>query len=144
VQSYCRPACPNPFENLAIVRLDRIHAAEDSAEARKANQALVDLLGEIAARKKVTPAQIALIWLLAQKPWVVPIPGATNPAISANRNQFGWPIFSLVLIFVSVSVGCDDARTMASLIVSALIGEPALGNVSSGMLGHVSSQDRGL
>jgi aryl-alcohol dehydrogenase-like predicted oxidoreductase len=47
-------------------------------EARKANQALVDLLGEIAQRKKATPAQIALAWLLAQKPWVVPIPGTTK------------------------------------------------------------------
>ena len=44
-------------------------------EARKANQALVDLLGEIAAQKQATPAQIALAWLLAQKPWIVPIPG---------------------------------------------------------------------
>ena len=44
-------------------------------EARKANQALVDLLGEIAGRKKATPAQIALAWLLAQKLWIVPIPG---------------------------------------------------------------------
>src|ERR671924_303754 len=44
-------------------------------EARKANQALVDLLGQIAARKQATPAQIALAWLLAQKPWIVPIPG---------------------------------------------------------------------
>ncbi|WP_224369433.1 aldo/keto reductase [Hyalangium versicolor] len=47
-------------------------------EARKANQALVDLLGEIAARKKVTRAQLALAWLLAQKPWIVPIPGTTR------------------------------------------------------------------
>ena len=44
-------------------------------EARKANFAVVDLLGKIAARKKATPAQIALAWLLAQKPWIVPIPG---------------------------------------------------------------------
>src|SRR5437660_1282364 len=44
-------------------------------EARKANQALVDLLGSIAQRKNATPAQIALAWLLAQKPWIVPIPG---------------------------------------------------------------------
>jgi len=44
-------------------------------EARKANQALVDLLGTIARRKNATPAQIALAWLLAQKPWIVPIPG---------------------------------------------------------------------
>ena len=47
-------------------------------EARKANQALVDLLGRIGARKTATPAQIALAWLLAQKPWIVPIPGTTK------------------------------------------------------------------
>jgi aryl-alcohol dehydrogenase-like predicted oxidoreductase len=47
-------------------------------EARKANQALVDLLGKVAERKKATPAQIALAWLLAQKPWIVPIPGTTK------------------------------------------------------------------
>ena len=47
-------------------------------EARKANQVLVDLLGKIADRKKATPAQIALAWLLAQKPWIVPIPGTTK------------------------------------------------------------------
>ena len=47
-------------------------------EARKANQALVDLLGRIAAQKKATPAQIALAWLLARKPWIVPIPGTTK------------------------------------------------------------------
>ena len=49
-------------------------------EARKANQTVVDLLGEIAQRKKATPAQIALAWLLAQKPWIVPIPGTTKLA----------------------------------------------------------------
>jgi aryl-alcohol dehydrogenase-like predicted oxidoreductase len=49
-----------------------------SPEARKANQAVVDLLGEIAARKKATPAQVALAWLLAQKPWIVTIPGTTK------------------------------------------------------------------
>jgi len=47
-------------------------------EARKANQALVDLLGEIATRKKATSAQIALAWLLGQKPWIAPIPGTTK------------------------------------------------------------------
>jgi aryl-alcohol dehydrogenase-like predicted oxidoreductase len=47
-------------------------------EALKANQALIDLLGRIAERKKATPAQIALAWLLAQKPWIVPIPGTTK------------------------------------------------------------------
>jgi aryl-alcohol dehydrogenase-like predicted oxidoreductase len=49
-----------------------------SPEARKANQALVDLLGRIAAGKQATPAQIALAWLLAQQPWIVPIPGTTK------------------------------------------------------------------
>ena len=47
-------------------------------EARKANQALVDLLRQIAERKHATPAQIALAWLMAQKPWIVPIPGTTK------------------------------------------------------------------
>jgi aryl-alcohol dehydrogenase-like predicted oxidoreductase len=47
-------------------------------EARKANQAVVDLLNTIAARLKATPAQVALAWLLAQKPWIVPIPGTTK------------------------------------------------------------------
>ncbi len=49
-----------------------------SPEARKANQALVDLLGRIAGERQATPAQIALAWLLAQKPWIVPIPGTTR------------------------------------------------------------------
>jgi aryl-alcohol dehydrogenase-like predicted oxidoreductase len=49
-------------------------------EARHANQALVDLLGNIAKRKQATPARIALAWLLAQKPWIVPIPGTTKLA----------------------------------------------------------------
>jgi aryl-alcohol dehydrogenase-like predicted oxidoreductase len=47
-------------------------------EALKANQALIDLLGSIGARRKATPAQIALAWLLAQRPWIVPIPGTTK------------------------------------------------------------------
>jgi aryl-alcohol dehydrogenase-like predicted oxidoreductase len=47
-------------------------------EALKANQALINLLGSIAEQKKATPAQIALAWLLAQKPWIVPIPGTTK------------------------------------------------------------------
>jgi aryl-alcohol dehydrogenase-like predicted oxidoreductase len=47
-------------------------------DARKANQALIDQLGQIAAPKNATPAQIALAWLLAQKPWIVPIPGTTK------------------------------------------------------------------
>jgi aryl-alcohol dehydrogenase-like predicted oxidoreductase len=49
-----------------------------SAGARRANQALVDRIGQIAARKEATPGQIAIAWLLAQKPWIVPIPGTTK------------------------------------------------------------------
>jgi aryl-alcohol dehydrogenase-like predicted oxidoreductase len=49
-----------------------------SEENRKANQAMVDLVGRIAAKKQATPAQIALAWVLAQKPWIVPIPGTTK------------------------------------------------------------------
>jgi aryl-alcohol dehydrogenase-like predicted oxidoreductase len=56
-----------------------------SPEARKANKALVDLLAAIAARKNVTPAELALAWLLAQKPWIVPIPGTTKlPRLEEN------------------------------------------------------------
>jgi aryl-alcohol dehydrogenase-like predicted oxidoreductase len=54
------------------------HRATLRAEARKANQVLVDLLNRIALREQATPAQIALAWILAQKPWIVPIPGTTK------------------------------------------------------------------
>jgi aryl-alcohol dehydrogenase-like predicted oxidoreductase len=57
-----------------------------SPEARKANQAVVDLLNSIAPRIKATPAQVALAWLLAQKPWIVPIPGTTKlPRLIENN-----------------------------------------------------------
>ncbi len=56
----------------------RIQLPRFTPEALKANQALVELLGTIAKRKQATPAQIALAWLLAQKPWIVPIPGTTK------------------------------------------------------------------
>ena len=49
-----------------------------SPEARKANQSMIDLLNNIAQKKNATPAQVALAWLLAQKPWIVPIPGTTK------------------------------------------------------------------
>ncbi len=56
-----------------------------TAEARKANQAIVDVLRKIAATKRATPAQIALAWLLAQQPWIVPIPGTTKlPRLDEN------------------------------------------------------------
>lgn len=72
-------------------------------EARKANQALVDLLGEIAAKKHATPAQIALAWLLAQKPWIVPIPGTTK--LERLDENIG---------AVSVELTSDDLREIES------------------------------
>jgi aryl-alcohol dehydrogenase-like predicted oxidoreductase len=66
-------------ENTQFARNDfRNVVPRFTPEARKANQALVDLVGQIAARKKATSAQIALAWLLAQKRWIVPIPGTTK------------------------------------------------------------------
>ena len=68
-------------ENTTFASTDlRSRIPRFTLEARKANQALVDLLAAIAERKKATPAQIALAWLLAQKPWIVPIPGTTKLA----------------------------------------------------------------
>ncbi|MDR0441436.1 MAG: aldo/keto reductase [Candidatus Accumulibacter sp.] len=68
-------------------------------EALKANQALVGLIGGIAARKQATPAQIALAWLLAQKPWIVPIPGTTR--LAGLEENLG---------AVSVELSQDDLR----------------------------------
>ena len=72
-------------------------------EARKANQALVDLLGEIGKRKGATPAQIALAWLLAQKPWIVPIPGTRK--LSRLEENIG---------AVSVELTPDDLHEIES------------------------------
>jgi aryl-alcohol dehydrogenase-like predicted oxidoreductase len=74
-----------------------------SPEARKANQAVVDLLGRIAAQKKATPAQIALAWLLAQKPWIVPIPGTTK--VSRLEENLG---------AVNIKLTADDLREIDS------------------------------
>ena len=66
-------------ENTSFARDDfRNIVPRFSPEARKANQGLVELLGSIAKGKQATPAQIALAWLLARKPWIVPIPGTTR------------------------------------------------------------------
>jgi aryl-alcohol dehydrogenase-like predicted oxidoreductase len=66
-------------ENTTFERSDfRAHLPRFTPEARKANQVLVDLLTEIGKRRQATPAQIALAWLLARKPWIVPIPGTTK------------------------------------------------------------------
>ena len=72
-------------------------------EARKTNQAVVDLLGKIAAQKKATPAQIALAWLLAQKPWIVPIPGTTK--LSRLDENIG---------SVAIKLTSDDLRAIDS------------------------------
>jgi aryl-alcohol dehydrogenase-like predicted oxidoreductase len=72
-------------------------------ENRKANQALVDLLGKIAQRKKATTAQIALAWLLAQKPWIVPIPGTTK--LNRLEENVG---------AVSIELTPDDRREIES------------------------------
>lgn len=72
-------------------------------EARKANQAVIDLLGKIAEQKNATPAQIALAWLLAQKPWIVPIPGTRK--LSRLEENMG---------AVAVELTADDLREIDS------------------------------
>src|SRR5580698_1186998 len=72
-------------------------------ENRKANQAVVDLLGRIAEQKEATPAQIALAWLLAQKPWIVPIPGTTK--VSRLEENLG---------AVNIKLTADDLREIDS------------------------------
>ncbi len=79
-------------------------------EARKANQALVDLLGQIAAQKKATSAQIALAWLLAQKPWIVPIPGTTK--LHRLEENLG---------AASVELTADDLRNIESAVAKITV-----------------------
>jgi aryl-alcohol dehydrogenase-like predicted oxidoreductase len=74
-------------------------------EARKANQAVVDLLSDIARRRNATPAQIALAWLLAQKPWIVPIPGTTK--LNRLEENIG---------AVKVDLASDDLREIDSAL----------------------------
>jgi len=74
-----------------------------SPEARQANQTLVDLLGRIAAGKQATPAQIALAWLLAQKPWIVPIPGTTK--LHRLKENIG---------AADIELSADDLRQIAA------------------------------
>jgi pyridoxine 4-dehydrogenase len=81
-------------------------------EARNANQVLVDRLGDVAAQLKATRAQVALAWLLSQKPWIVPIPGTTN--LSRLEENIG---------AASLKLGADDLR----LIEQALAGIKVLG-----------------
>ncbi len=79
-------------------------------EARKANQSLVTLLGEIAARKQATPAQIALAWLLAQQPWIVPIPGTTK--LHRLEENIG---------AADVALTSDDLGAMAAVLATVTV-----------------------
>jgi aryl-alcohol dehydrogenase-like predicted oxidoreductase len=79
-------------------------------EARKANQALIELLGTIAVQKLATPAQIALAWLLAQKPWIVPIPGTRK--LSRLEENIGAD---------AVELTPDDLRTIESAAVQITV-----------------------
>ena len=81
-----------------------------SPEARKTNQALVDLIGQIASRKKVTPAQIALAWLLAQKPWIVPIPGTTK------LHRLGENLGAAAVVLTA-----DDLREIAGVLSAVTV-----------------------
>ena len=74
-------------------------------EARKANQALVELLKQLAEKKMATPAQVALAWLLARKPWIVPIPGTTK----LNRLDEN-------IRAADIALGPDDVREIESAI----------------------------
>jgi len=76
-----------------------------AAEARKANQGLVDAIGAIAAGRKVTPAQVALAWLLAQKPWIVPIPGTTK--LNRLEENIG---------SAAVALSADDLRNIENAV----------------------------
>jgi aryl-alcohol dehydrogenase-like predicted oxidoreductase len=76
-----------------------------SPEARTANQAVVELLGTIAARKNATSAQVALAWLLAQKPWIVPIPGTTKPHRLKEN-----------VAAASVELAADDLRDITAAV----------------------------
>lgn len=93
-------------ENTTFASSDgRNRVARFTPEARKTNQGLVDLLGKIAARKNATHAQIALAWLLAQKPWIVPIPGTTK--LERLEENIG---------AVTVELTPDDLREIESAV----------------------------
>ena len=76
-----------------------------TSEARKTNQALVDLLTKVAKQKNATPAQIALAWILAQKPWIVPIPGTTK--LNRLEENIG---------AVSIELTADDLREIENTV----------------------------
>jgi aryl-alcohol dehydrogenase-like predicted oxidoreductase len=93
-------------ENTAFDSTDFRHSVPRfTPEARKANKGLVDVLSAIAARKRITPAQLALAWILAQKPWIVPIPGTTK--LHRLDENIG---------AVSVDLSADDLREIAATV----------------------------
>jgi len=94
-------------------------------EARKVNQALVDLIGQIAARKKATPAQIALAWVLAQKAWIVPIPGTTKlHRLEENMSA------------VNVELTPDDRREIDAAAANITIQGARYSEAMASMTGH--------
>jgi aryl-alcohol dehydrogenase-like predicted oxidoreductase len=101
-------------EKTAIVQGDfRNTVPRFAPEARKANLAIVDLLAEMGRKKSATPAQIALAWVLAQKPWMAPIPGTTKLARLEEN-----------LAAMSVELSPDDLKEMdAAASKIKLVGE---------------------
>jgi len=91
-----------------------------SAEAIEANMALVDMVREIADRKGATPAQIALGWLLAQKPWIVPIPGTTK------QRRLDENLAALGMTLTAQDIGEIDRRSSSIRIEGARLSEAAL------------------
>ena len=93
------------------------------AEARKANQAFVELLAGVAEQKGATPAQIALAWILAQKPWIVPIPGTTKRhRLAENLAAAGIELTAEEIAELDEGASADHARGRA-----LLAGQPADG-----------------
>lgn len=96
-----------------------------SPEARKANMALVDIVKAVAERKKATPAQVALAWLLAQKPWIVPIPGTTKMhRVEENLGAVG------------VRLTNDDLSEIAEGIAKVAVQGERLPEAALKMVGH--------
>ena len=94
-------------------------------EALQANQALIDLLSRIAKKKNATPAQIALAWLLAQKPWIVPIPGTTKPhRLEENLGA------------VNVALTLDDLRDISMALATIVVHGERLPEAALKMTGH--------
>jgi aryl-alcohol dehydrogenase-like predicted oxidoreductase len=103
-----------------------------SPDARKANQVLVDLLGRIASGKQATPAQIALAWLLAQKPWIVPIPGTTK--LHRLEENIG---------AATIDLTPDDLRQIGDALLTSRCRETAIPRTSPHGQAAEPTQDTG-